>query len=80
MGSYGEGWMSKVQRVSPVVSQAIAAVLNREDRGDTISITATSNAARQAAPYLVASDEELTEAIVEAATALGLSVAFDGRK
>ncbi|TIX42918.1 MAG: hypothetical protein E5W81_07045 [Mesorhizobium sp.] len=72
--------MSKVQRVSPVVEQAIAAVLNREDRGDTISITATSKAARQAAPYLVASDEELTEAIVEAATALGLSVAFDGRK
>ncbi|MER8387740.1 hypothetical protein NKJ46_14680 [Mesorhizobium sp. M0166] len=69
--------MSKVQRVSPVVEQAIAAVLNREDRGDTISITATLNAARQAAPHLVASDEELTEAIVEAATALGLSVAFD---
>ncbi|ESX59550.1 hypothetical protein X759_36420 [Mesorhizobium sp. LSHC420B00] len=29
---------------------------------------------------MVASDEELTEAIVEAATAMGLCVAFDGRE
>ncbi|MER9184860.1 hypothetical protein NKI14_32380, partial [Mesorhizobium sp. M0767] len=40
--------------------------------GDTVSIKAALREAREAAPCLVASDEELTEAIVEAATAMPL--------
>ncbi|MER9965588.1 hypothetical protein [Mesorhizobium sp. M0060] len=71
--------MSIVQRVGPVLDQAITAVLNRTDHGDTVSIKAALNQIRQAAPDLVASNDELTEAIVEAATALGLLVAFDER-
>lgn len=70
--------MGIVQRVGPVVEQAIAAVLNRVDHRDTVSITAAVHKARAAAPDLMASDEELIEAIVEVATAIGLFVAFDG--
>ncbi|MER8533252.1 hypothetical protein NKH61_19570 [Mesorhizobium sp. M1005] len=55
-------------------------LLNRADRGDTVSIKAALREAREAAPCLVASDEELTGAIDEAATAMGLCVAFDGRE
>lgn len=62
-----------VQRVGPIVEQAIAAVLNRADHSDTVSITAALNKARAAAPDLVASDDELSDAIVEAATAMGCS-------
>jgi hypothetical protein len=69
--------MSIVQRVGLVLDQAIAAVLNRTDYGDTVSIKATLNKIRQAAPDLVASNDDITEAIVEVATAMGFLVAFD---
>lgn len=69
--------MSIVQRVGPVLEQAIAVVINRADHGNTVSIKAALNHVRQAAPELVASNDEVTEAIAEAATALGLFVAFD---
>lgn len=62
-----------VQRVGPIVEQAIAAVLNRADHSDTVSIIAALNKAGAAAPDLVASDDELSDAIVEAATAMGCS-------
>ncbi|PAQ10984.1 hypothetical protein CIT26_06740 [Mesorhizobium temperatum] len=61
------------------LDQAITAILNRADHGDTVSIKAALNQIRQAAPDLVASNDEVTEAIAEAATALGLFVAFDER-
>ncbi|SJM31874.1 hypothetical protein [Mesorhizobium delmotii] len=66
-----------VQRVGPIEEHAIAAILNRADRGDTVSVKATLNHIRHAAPDLVASNDELVEAIIEAAIALGLSVASD---
>ncbi|MET3579868.1 hypothetical protein ABID19_002899 [Mesorhizobium robiniae] len=69
--------MSVVKRVGPVLDQAIAAILNRADHGDTVSIKATLDHIRHAAPDLVASNDDLVEAILEAATALGLSVASD---
>ncbi|MES0151880.1 hypothetical protein NKJ95_32905 [Mesorhizobium sp. M0012] len=72
--------MSVAQRVGPILEPAINVLLNRADLGDTVSIKVALREAREAAPYLVASDEELTEAIVEAATAMGLYVAFDGRE
>ncbi|MER8481668.1 hypothetical protein NKI01_26005 [Mesorhizobium sp. M0815] len=72
--------MSVAQRVGPLLEQAITVLLNRADRRDTVSIKAALREAREAAPYLVASDEELTEAIVEAATAMGLCVAFDAQE
>ncbi|MER8367687.1 hypothetical protein [Mesorhizobium sp. M0306] len=65
--------MSNVQRVTPVLEQAIAALLNRAEYGNTVSIKAALKEIRQAAPYLVASDEELTEAVVEVSAAMGLS-------
>ncbi|TIT20195.1 MAG: hypothetical protein E5W81_08980 [Mesorhizobium sp.] len=65
--------MTNVQRVTPVLEQAIAALLNRAEYGDTVSIKAALKEIRQAAPYLVASDEELTEAVVEVSAAMGLS-------
>lgn len=69
--------MSIVRRVGPVLDQAIAAILNRADHGDIVSIKAALNHIRHSAPDLVASNDELTEAIMEAATALGLTVASD---
>ncbi|MER8817631.1 MULTISPECIES: hypothetical protein [unclassified Mesorhizobium] len=72
--------MSVARRVGPFLEQAITVLLNRADRRDTVSIKAALREARETAPYLVASDEELTEAIVEAATALGLCVAFDAQE
>ncbi|MER9443362.1 hypothetical protein NKI79_18580 [Mesorhizobium sp. M0340] len=72
--------MSVAQRVGPFLEQAITVLLNRADRRDTVSIKAALREARETAPYLVASDEELTEAIVEAATAMGLCVAFDAQE
>ncbi|MER8830039.1 hypothetical protein NKH73_28050 [Mesorhizobium sp. M0938] len=69
--------MSVVKRVGPVLNQAIAAILNRGDHGDTVSIKATLDHIRQAAPDLIASNDELIEAIVEIAAALDLSVASD---
>lgn len=66
-----------VQRVGPIEEHAIAAILNRADRGDSVSIKATIKHIRHAAPDLVASNDELIEAIIEAATALGLSVGSD---
>jgi hypothetical protein len=69
--------MSIVRRVGPVLDQAIAAILNRADHGETVSIKGTLNHIRHAAPDLVASNDELIEAIIEAATALGLSVDSD---
>ncbi|MER8835877.1 hypothetical protein [Mesorhizobium sp. M0909] len=72
--------MSVAQRVGPFLEQAITVLLNRADRRDTVSIKAALREARETAPYLVASDEELTEAILEAATAMGLCVPFDGRE
>lgn len=72
--------MSIVQRVGPVLEQAIAAVINRADYGNTVSIKAALNHVRQAAPELVASNDSVTEAIAEAAFALGLFVAFDERE
>ncbi|MER9432890.1 hypothetical protein [Mesorhizobium sp. M0408] len=72
--------MSVARTVGPLLEQAITVLLNRADRRDTVSIKAALREARETAPYLVASDEELTEAIVEAATALGLCVAFDCRE
>ncbi|MER9770244.1 hypothetical protein NKJ09_30065 [Mesorhizobium sp. M0189] len=72
--------MSVAQRVGPLLEQAITVLLNRADRRDTVSIKAALREARETAPYLVASDEELTEAIVEAATAMGLCVAFDAQE
>lgn len=56
----------------------VAAILNRADRRGTASIKATLNPIRHAAPDPVASNDELIEAVIEAATALGLSVASDG--
>ncbi|MER8955592.1 hypothetical protein NKH98_23165 [Mesorhizobium sp. M0833] len=67
------GWMSSVQRVSPVLEQAIAALLNRAEYDGTVSIKAAVKEIRRAAPYLAASDEELTEAIFEVSAAMGLS-------
>ncbi|MER9670245.1 hypothetical protein [Mesorhizobium sp. M0203] len=72
--------MSVARRVGPFLEQAITVLLNRADRRDTVSIKAALREARETAPYLVAFDEELTEAIVEAATALGLCVAFDAQE
>ncbi|MER8459236.1 MULTISPECIES: hypothetical protein [unclassified Mesorhizobium] len=72
--------MSVARRVGPFLEQAITVLLNRADRRDTVSIKAALREARETAPYLVASDEELTEAIVEAATAMGLCVAFDAQE
>ncbi|MER8772257.1 MULTISPECIES: hypothetical protein [unclassified Mesorhizobium] len=72
--------MSVAQRVGPLLEQAITVLLNRADRRDTVSIKAALREAREAAPCLVASDEELTKAILEAATAMGLYVPFDGRE
>ncbi|MER8765434.1 hypothetical protein NKH89_32125 [Mesorhizobium sp. M0923] len=72
--------MSVARRVGPFLEQAITVLLNRADRRDTVSIKAALREARETAPNLVASDEELTEAIVEAATAMGLCVAFDARE
>ncbi|RWM91854.1 MAG: hypothetical protein EOR84_19935 [Mesorhizobium sp.] len=69
--------MSIVHRVGPVLDQAIAAVLNRAGYGDTVSVKAALDQVRQAAPGLVASNDDLTEAILEVAAALGLCVAFD---
>ncbi|CAH2395909.1 hypothetical protein [Mesorhizobium ventifaucium] len=69
--------MSIAQRVGPVLDQAIAAILNRADRGETVSVKAALNHVRQSAPDLTACDNQLTEAIVEVAAALGLFVAFD---
>ncbi|RUU39367.1 hypothetical protein EOC93_22335 [Mesorhizobium sp. M6A.T.Ce.TU.002.03.1.1] len=69
--------MSIVRRVGPVLDQAIAAILNRADHGDIVSIKAALNHIRHSAPDLVASNDELIEAIIEAATALGLTVASD---
>ncbi|MER8843155.1 hypothetical protein [Mesorhizobium sp. M0768] len=72
--------MSVARRVGPFLEQAITVLLNRADRRDTVSIKAALREARETAPNLVASDEELTEAIVEAATAMGLCVAFDAQE
>ncbi|RWO84920.1 hypothetical protein [Mesorhizobium sp.] len=69
--------MSIVHSVGPILDQAIAAVLNRAGFGDTVSVKAALNLVRQAAPDLVASNDDLTEAILEVAAALGLFVAFD---
>jgi hypothetical protein len=71
--------MRIVHRVGPVLDQAIAAVLNRAGHGDTVSVKAALNQVRQDAPGLVASNDDLTEAILEVAAALGLFVAFDER-
>jgi hypothetical protein len=54
------------QRVGPVLDQAIAAILTRADRGDTVSIKATLNHIRHAAPDLVASNEELRAILTQA--------------
>ncbi|TIN34870.1 MAG: hypothetical protein E5Y32_30315 [Mesorhizobium sp.] len=69
--------MSIVQRVGPVLKQAIAAVINRADHRNTVSITAALNHVRQAAPELVASNDAVTEAHSRSATSLGLFVAFE---
>ncbi|RWM15115.1 MAG: hypothetical protein E5X53_05395 [Mesorhizobium sp.] len=71
--------MSIVHRVGPVLDQAIDAVLNRAGHGNTVSVKAALNQVRQAAPGLVASNDDLTEAVLEVAAALGLFVAFDER-
>lgn len=68
-----------MQRLSPVLEQVILAIINRANRRDTVSIKSALDEVRESAPYLLASDDELTEAIVEAATAMGLFVCFDGR-
>ncbi|MER8478040.1 hypothetical protein [Mesorhizobium sp. M0220] len=65
--------MSNLQRVTPVLEQAIAALLNRAEYDDTVSIKAALKEIRRAAPYLAASDEELTEAIIEVSAVMGLS-------
>lgn len=72
--------MSIVQRVGPVLEQAIAAILNRADRGDTVSVKAALYHVRQSAPDLTVCDDHITEAILEVAAALDLLVAFDGRE
>ncbi|ESX80344.1 hypothetical protein X759_12705 [Mesorhizobium sp. LSHC420B00] len=72
--------MSVVQIVSPTLHEAIAALMNEAARGDIVSIKAAIERVRVTAPNLRASDEELTEAILEVASAIGLFVCFDGRE
>lgn len=60
--------------------QVVVALLEGADRGDIVSVKATMHQAREAGPHLLETDEELTEAIVIVATALGLFVAFDSRE
>lgn len=66
----------RAKRVSPIEEHAIAAILRRADQ-DTVSIKAALNHVRHAAPGLGASNDEIIDAIIEAAAALGLSVASD---
>lgn len=72
--------MSVVQIINPTLHEAIAALLNGAARGDIVSIKAAIERVRVTAPNLWASDEELTEAILEVASATGLFVCFDGRE
>ncbi|WP_192178703.1 hypothetical protein [Mesorhizobium amorphae] len=69
----------KVGLISTAV-QVVALLLDRADHGDIVSIKATMKEARDAAPYLLESDEELTEVVVTEATVRGLFVAFDSRE
>lgn len=68
--------MREVERITPVLEQAIDAVLRVADR-ETVSISAVLALLRQSAPNLVASDTELVEAILEVAIAMRLSVLSD---
>lgn len=58
-----------------MLQEAINAVLNRADWEDTISISVALRRVREAAPHLVATDQEIRDAIVEVADALRLSIA-----
>ncbi|MEI9412654.1 hypothetical protein [Mesorhizobium salmacidum] len=71
-----------IRIVAPVLTaeQVVVELLKRADRGDIVSVKAAMDQAREAAPHLLETDEELTEAIVTVATALGLLVAFDLRE
>ncbi|WP_192246704.1 hypothetical protein [Mesorhizobium silamurunense] len=74
--------MNVIRKVRPIstAEQVVALLLDRSDHGDIVSIKATMKGARDAAPYLVESDEELTEVVVTEATVRGLFVAFDSRE
>ncbi|RNJ42556.1 hypothetical protein B5V01_16195 [Mesorhizobium erdmanii] len=74
--------MSVIRKVGPIptAEQVVALLLDRADHEDIVSVKATMKKARNAAPYLLESDEELTEVVVTVATGRGLSVAFDSQE
>ncbi|WP_027168519.1 hypothetical protein [Mesorhizobium sp. WSM3224] len=71
-----------VHSVGPVLTaeQVIVELLEKAKPGDLVSFKAAMEQAREAAPHLLETDEELTETIVTVATAFGLFVAFDSRE
>ncbi|TGQ37227.1 hypothetical protein [Mesorhizobium sp. M00.F.Ca.ET.216.01.1.1] len=74
--------MGIVHWVGPVAmaEEIVVLLLDTPAHPYIVSVKAAMKQAREAAPNLLVSDEELTEAIVNVATALDLSVAFDGRE
>ncbi|TIS56676.1 MAG: hypothetical protein E5W82_18530 [Mesorhizobium sp.] len=74
--------MGIVHWVGPVATaeEIVVLLLDTPAHPYIVSVKAAMKQAREAAPNLLVSDEELTEAIVNVATALDLSVAFDGRE
>ncbi|GLS37867.1 hypothetical protein GCM10010869_34610 [Mesorhizobium tianshanense] len=74
--------MSVIRKAGPIstAEQVVALLLDRADHEDIVSVKATMKEARDAAPYLLESDEEPTEVVVTVATVRGLFVAFDSRE